>query len=270
METITPFNPTSFLFEIHEQVARITLNRPERLNALTFKVYQELSEVFAGLQTREDVRVVVISGAGRAFCSGGDVREIIPELLGKDVATLTQYNRMTESLVLNIRKLGKPVLAAVNGIAAGAGAALALACDFRIASETAAFAFLFTQVGLAAADMGVCYFLAKVVGLGRATEWMMLAKKVTAAEAYQAGLVNAVVAPEKFEAEVEEWVGRLKAAPPLALTVTKEILNQALSADLETAVQVEIYGQTLCMQSMDFQEAHRAAQEKRKPVFTGK
>src|SRR4026208_755477 len=187
--------PTTFLYEQDEQgIATITLNRPERLNALTFEVYCELTDLFAELRDEPGVRVVIITGAGRAFCSGGDVHDIIGELFSRDMEGLLEFTRMTCELIQNIRALPKPVIASLNGTTAGAGACIALASDIRIASEEAKIAFLFVKVGLSGADMGAAYLLPRVVGLAKATELLYTGDFISAAEAERIGLYNRVVA----------------------------------------------------------------------------
>src|SRR4029434_10650988 len=188
------FTPKSFLYETSETgVATITLNRPERLNALTFEVYRELTDMFAALRDERDVRVVVLTGSGRALCSGGDVHDIIGELFSRNMEGLLEFTRMTCELIQNIRALPKPVIASLNGTTAGAGACIALACDLRIASEEAKIAFLFVKVGLSGADMGAAYLLPRVVGLAKATELLYTGDFISAAEAERVGLYNRVV-----------------------------------------------------------------------------
>src|SRR5678809_92957 len=191
--------PATFLYEQDAQgIATITLNRPERLNALTFEVYRELTDTFAALRDERAVRVVVITGAGRAFCSGGDVHDIIGELFSRNMEGLLEFTRMTCELVHNIRVLPKPVIASLNGTTAGAGACIALASDIRLASEGAKIAFLFVKVGLSGADMGAAYLLPRVVGLSKATELLFTGDFITAAEAERIGLYNLVVGPHKL------------------------------------------------------------------------
>src|SRR5437588_7574036 len=191
--------PKSFLYDVRDGVASITLNRPERLNALTFEVYRELTDTFAALQTEDDVRIVVITGAGRAFCSGGDVRDIIGEFQTRNAEGLLEFTQMTCELVRNIRALRKPVIASLNGTTAGAGACIALASDLRIASAEARIAFLFVKVGLSGADMGAAHLLPRLVGLGRAAELLYTGDFITAEEAHSFGLYNRVVAAQDLE-----------------------------------------------------------------------
>ncbi|HYE16562.1 MAG TPA: enoyl-CoA hydratase family protein [Pyrinomonadaceae bacterium] len=262
--------PKSFLYEERAGVARITLNRPERLNALTFEVYRELTDAFRQLQTEESVRAVVITGAGRAFCSGGDVRDIIGELQGRDVRGLLEFTRMTCELVRNIRQLRKPVIASLNGTTAGAGACIALASDLRIASAEARIAFLFVRVGLSGADMGAAHLLPRLVGLAKATELLYTGDFVTAEEALAMGLYNRVVPAEELEAATSELAERLARGPAFALGVTKEMLNRELSVDLDTALELEAQAQAVCMQHPDYREAYEAFVQKREPRFEGR
>src|SRR5882672_1815500 len=212
------FTPKSFLYEKNGKgVAKITLNRPERLNALTFEVYRELRDTFAALRNEQDVRVVVITGAGRAFCSGGDVRDIIGELFARNIEGLLEFTRMTCELVHNIRALPKPVIASLNGATAGAGACIALASDIRLASEDAKIAFLFVKVGLSGADMGAAYLLPRVVGLSKATELLYTGDFISAREAERIGLYNRVVTGERLEAEATEFAEGIARGPAFAL-----------------------------------------------------
>lgn len=259
--------PKSFIYEVSGGVARVTLNRPERLNALTFEVYRELTDAFAALQAEEEVRVVVVTGAGRAFCSGGDVRDIIGELQGRDADGLLEFTRMTCELVRNIRALRKPVIASLNGTTAGAGAVIALASDLRIASVEARIAFLFVKVGLSGADMGAAHLLPRLVGLAKATELLYTGEFVTAEEALSMGLYNRVVAAPELESETRALAERLARGPSFALGVTKEMLNRELDVSLDTALEWEAQAQALCMQHPDYREAYRAFVEKREPRF---
>src|SRR5918999_3769203 len=232
--------PTSFLYQQDEHgVATITLNRPDRLNALTFEVYRELTDLFAALRDEKDVRCVVITGAGRAFCSGGDVHDIIGELFSRNMEGLLEFTRMTCELVQNIRSLPKPVIASLNGTTAGAGACIALASDLRVASEEARIAFLFVKVGLSGADMGAAHLLPRLVGLAKATELLYTGDFVTAEEALAMGLYNLVVAPAELEAETRALAERLARGPSFALAVTKEMLNREMDIPFDTALELE-------------------------------
>ena len=262
------FTPKSFLYEKNVQgVASITLNRPERLNALTFEVYRELTDTFAALRNETSVRAVVISGAGRAFCSGGDVHDIIGELFSRDMEGLLEFTRMTCELIHNIRALPQPVIASLNGTTAGAGACIALASDIRIASEEAKIAFLFVKVGLSGADMGAAYLLPRVVGLAKATELLYTGDFVSAHEAERIGLYNRVVPGEQLAAMTLAFAERLALGPAFALAKTKEMLNRELHMNLETALECEAQAQAICMQHPDYREAYEAFVNKRAANF---
>jgi len=261
-------NPKSFLFEKDaDGVATITLNRPERLNALTFEVYRELTDLFAALVNETDVHVVVVTGAGRAFCSGGDVHDIIGELFSRDVEGLLDFTRMTCELVRNIRALPKPVIASLNGTTAGAGACIALASDIRIASEDAKIAFLFVKVGLSGADMGAAYLLPRVIGLSKATELLYTGDFISAAEAERIGLYSRVVPTDQLAETTSELAQRLAKGPAFALAKTKEMLNRELHMNLDAALESEAQAQAICMQHPDYREAYEAFVNKREPKF---
>ena len=250
--------PTTFRYHEDGGVATITLDRPHRLNALTFEVYAELRDLFPALADREEVKAIIITGEGRGFCSGGDVESIIGELLKQDMPQLLAFTRMTGALIRNIRAVPKPVIAAINGIAAGAGAVIALAADFRIGVPASSLAFLFTRVGLAGADMGAAYLLPRVVGLAHATELLMLGDKVTADDALRLGLLNKIVAPEALMSEARALAVRLAAGPSFALAMTKTLLNQELDLDFAAAIEAEAQGQAICMQTPAFRAAFEA------------
>jgi enoyl-CoA hydratase/carnithine racemase len=255
--------PTTFRYSESDGVATITLDRPDRLNALTFEVYAELRDTFALLATHDPVKVVIITGAGRGFCSGGDVEAIIARLLEQEMAQRLAFTRMTGALIANMRALPKPVIAAINGVAAGAGAVIALASDFRLAVPSASLSFLFTKVGLAGADMGAAYLLPRIVGLARATELLMLGDTVTAEEALRVGLVNRIVEPERLMDEARTLAARLTQGPSFALGMTKTLLNQELDIDFASAIEAEAQGQAICMQSPSFREAYEAFRTRR-------
>lgn len=260
-------SPTSFLYEVADGVATITLNRPERLNALTFEVYRELTDLFAALEDEREVRAVVVTGAGRAFCSGGDVRDIIADLQTLDIAGHLEFTRLTCALIGNMRRLRKPVVASLNGTVAGAGACVALAADLRLAAEEARIAFLFVRVGLSGADMGACYLLPRYVGLAKATELLYTGDFISAREAERIGLYNRVVAAEALAEEAHALALRLARGPSFALAMTKEMLNRELDTSLDTALEWEAQAQALCLQHPDFREAYAAITEKREPRF---
>lgn len=260
--------PKSFLFEKSPTgVATITLNRPQRLNALTFEVYRELTDTFASLRDETNVRAVVITGAGRAFCSGGDVHDIIGELFSRNMESLLEFTRMTCELIKNIRELPKPVIASLNGTTAGAGACIALAADIRIAAEEAKIAFLFVKVGLSGADMGAAYLLPRVVGLAKATELLYTGDFISAAEAERMGLYNRVVTSEQLVTTTTEFAERLAQGPGFAIAKTKEMLNRELDMNLPTALECEAQAQAICMQHPDYREAYEAFVEKRSANF---
>jgi len=261
-------NPTSFNYE-HSAggVVTITLNRAERLNALTFEVYRELTDTFSKLRHEPNVRVVVITGSGRGFCSGGDVHDIIGELFQRDMEGLLEFTVLTCELVKNIRRLPVPVIASLNGITAGAGACIALASDFRIASEDARIAFLFVKVGLSGADMGAAFLLPRIVGLTKATELLFTGDFISAQEAERIGLYNRVVPRSELPNATSELAERLAKGPGFALAKTKEMLNRELNMNLEAALACEAEAQAVCMQHPDYREAYEAFVGKREPKF---
>ena len=260
-------NPKTFLYEQRDSIATITLNRAERLNAITFEVYRELTDFFATLRDEKSVRVVVITGAGRAFCSGGDVVDIIGELQGRDAEGLLDFTRLTCELIHNMRALPKPIIASLNGTVAGAGACIALASDIRLAAELAKIAFIFVKVGLAGTDMGATYLLPRVVGLSKATELLMTGDFIEAAEAERIGLYNRVVARDQLSSVTREFAEKLAHGPELGLAKTKEMLNREMHMGFESALEAEAVAQALCMQTPDFKEAHAAFIEKREAKF---
>lgn len=260
-------SPKSFLYKVENNVAYITLNRPERLNALTFEIYRELTNTFAALKDEKEVRTVVIKGEGRAFCSGGDVHDIIGELFSRDMQGLLEFTRMTCELVKNIRTLPKPVIASLNGTTAGAGACIALASDIRIAAEEAKIAFLFVKVGLSGADMGAAFLLPRVVGLAKATELLMTGDFISAQEAKEIGLYNRVVLLSELENETKAMAEKLASGPAFSLMMTKELLNREMDVSLDTALEWEAQAQAICMQHPDYREAYEAFVEKRPPKF---
>jgi len=262
--------PTSFRFELVEQVGVITFTRPDTLNSLTFAVYRELTDLLLALEKENSVRAVVITGEGRGFCSGGDHHDIIKPLLTRDMPALLEFTRMTCDLIRNLRALRKPVVAALNGTAAGAGAVIALASDLRVASDKAKIAFLFVKVGLAGADMGAAALLPRVVGLSRATELLMLGDTIDAATAERYGLFNKVVPHERCLPEAMALATRLANGPTFALGMTKELLNQEMTMDVFAALDNEARAQAVCMQTQDFREASDAFSNKRAPVFQGR
>jgi enoyl-CoA hydratase/carnithine racemase len=263
---MTP-NPRGFRYDEQGAIARVTFERPETLNSLTFEIYRELAALLRGLAERPTVRVVVLTGAGRAFCSGGDVKEIIGELLHRDLRGLLDFTRQTCELVAAMRALPRPILASLNGPVAGAGAAIALAADLRVASDTAKVAFLFVNVGLAGADMGAAFLLPRIVGLGRATELLMTGDFIDAAEALRIGLYNRVVPAERLAEETDRLAEGLAAGPAAALAATKDALNREQAMDLTQALEHEARVQAELMTQPDFREAFEAFVAKRRPRF---
>lgn len=261
--------PKSFRLSLERGVAAITLDRPDKLNALTFGIYEELADAFATLNDLPEVRAITITGEGRAFCSGGDVEDIIGELFARDMKGLVEFTRTTGRLIANIRKVRRPVVAAVNGTCVGAGAVIALACDFRIASEAAKFGFIFPKVGLCGADMGAAYLLPRVVGLGRANELLFFGDIVDANEALRIGLVNRVVPSDKCVQTATDWADRLASGPAFAHSMTKQMLESEHVMSLDQAIEAEAQTQAICMQHPDFRAAFDAWTEKRAVTFEG-
>lgn len=263
-------NPKTFQYELSPSgVATITFTRPDTLNSLTFAVYEELRDTFAALDSEDAVRAIVITGSGRAFCSGGDVEDIIGELFARDMKGLLAFTRVTGALIRNIRACRRPVVAAVNGTAVGAGAVIAAACDFRVASSTAKIGFIFPRVGLCGADMGAAYLLPRIVGLGRASELLFLGDMVDAARAEAMGLFTRVVAPEACLAEARALAERLASGPAFAHAMTKQMLESEYTMSLDHAIEAEAQAQAICMQHPDFRAAYDAWKEKKPVVFAG-
>src|SRR5438132_5432428 len=258
-----------FLYEVNNGIATLTLNRPEVMNALTFDIYAQLRDLFYALKHDESVRAVLLTGAGDNFCSGGDVHEIIGELLKRDMKEHVEFTRMTGAVVQNMRQLDKPIIAALNGMTAGAGAVLALASDLRIASEKARFAFLFTKVGLTGADMGAGYLLPRVVGMGRAFELLLLGDTIDATTAERYGLVNRVVAQADLLPTAHQWASRLAHGPTLAISMTKHMINSELNMDLLAAIEAEAQAQALMLMGADHRIFYDAYKAKEKPRFIG-
>ncbi len=264
-----PLSPKSFLYSLDPAtaVATITLNRPERLNALTFEVYTELAATFRALDTEPGVRAIVITGTGRAFCTGGDVQDIIGALFSYDYDGLLRFTRLTCELILAIRQCRRPVVAALNGTVAGAGAVIAAASDIRIGAESAKIAFLFTKVGLAGADMGAAWLLPRIVGMGHATELLMTGDFISAQRAAEIGLYQRVVPVEQVLTEATALAARLARGPSVALGVTKTALNDEAAMDLVSAMEYEAQAQARCMQNPNFREAYEAFRDKRDARF---
>jgi enoyl-CoA hydratase/carnithine racemase len=260
----------TFDFSVEDGVATVTLSRPEKLNALTFDAYADLRDLLAELPHRGDARVLVLAGQGRGFCSGGDVQEIIGELQGRPTADLLEFTRMTGAVVKAMRDSPLPIVASVNGVAAGAGSVLALASDFRLLARSATFTFLFSRVGLAGADMGSAYLLPRLIGAGRALELLILGDELSAERALEIGLATQVVDDEELPAATEALARRLADGPALAYSTTKVLLTRELDLDLAGAIELEALGQALMMQSEDHREFYAAWSEGRKPGWTGR
>lgn len=251
-------------------VLTITFNRPDRLNALTFEIYRALADEFYRMRSDDAVKCVIITGEGKGFCGGGDVEDIIGQLLKRDSRAVVEFTRMTGELIENIRRLDRPVIAAVNGTAAGAGAVILLACDLRVVADHARIHFLFTKVGLTGADMGAAWLLPRVVGLGRATEWLFLGDGVTADEAKQAGLATRVVPLDAVLSEATAIAQRLAKGPLLAQSMTKRLLNNEAHMDLSAAIELEAVAQALLLRAGDHRAFYEAFQKGEKPSFTGR
>ena len=259
-----------FGWGVEDGVATLTLDRPDKLNALTFEVYAALARRLRELRDEPAVKALVVTGRGRGFCSGGDVDGIIGALLEADAREVLEFTRLTGEVVENLRRLDKPVIAAVNGVAAGAGAVIALACDLRVMAEGAKFAFLFTKVGLTGADMGAAWLLPRAIGLSRATEMLFLGDAVDAAACLAAGLVHRVVPADAVLPEAQAIAKRLASGPSLALSMTKRLLNHESSMDLASAIEVEAVAQAYLLRAHDhraFYEAHKAGHP---PAFEGR
>ena len=259
-----------FLYDVSNGIATVTFNRPEVLNALTFEVYAQFRDLMEALRYDDAVKVVVLTGSGSAFCSGGDVHDIIGELLKMDVKGHLDFTRMTGAVVQNMRLLDKPIIAALNGTTAGAGAVIALASDLRLMSEKARIHFLFSKVGLTGADMGAAYLLPRIVGMGRATELLMFGDKIYPEQALQMGLVNRMLAPDDLLPTAYEWADRLAGGPSLALSMTKRLINNEWNMDLISALESEAQAQALMLMGEDHRLFYEAFREKVEPKFTGR
>jgi enoyl-CoA hydratase/carnithine racemase len=265
--------PRSFRYEERERVGVITLSRPDRFNALTFEVYRELTDLFTVVERRSHeptgARALVLQGEGRAFCSGGDVDDIITRLFERDTEGLLRFTRMTGELIHAMRRCQLPIVASVKRVAAGAGAVMALAADLRVMGQGSFFSFLFPQVGLSGADMGASWLLPRLVGLGNASEILLLGDRVAADRCLQIGLANRVVADDPDRDAVDraafELAARVAAGPHFAARMTKKMLQQELDMGFTDAIEAEAQAQTLCMQHPDFGEADQARQDKRAP-----
>jgi enoyl-CoA hydratase/carnithine racemase len=259
-----------FQFSVSRGIGTVTLDRPGKLNALTFEAYADLRDLLAELPHRGDTRVLVIRGNGRAFCSGGDVNEIIGATLAMSPDELLAFTRMSGEVIREMRDCPVPVIAAVHGMAAGAGAVIALAADFRVCTPAARFAFLFTKVGLSGGDMGAAYLLPRLVGLGHATRLLMLGDTVNAEEAERIGLVSFLAEKDAFDDEVDALARRLATGPVQAYAQTKALLTREQDMSLSAAIELEAMTQALLMKGEDYAEFHAAFNEGRPPQWTGR
>jgi len=263
------FKPTHFKWDFADGIATVTLNRPERKNPLTFESYAELRDMFRDLVYARDVKVVVMTGAGGNFCSGGDVHEIIGPLTGKDMTGLLDFTRMTGDLVKAMRGCPQPIISAIDGICAGAGAIIAMASDIRIATPKARTAFLFTRVGLAGCDMGACAILPRLIGHGRASELLFSGRFMSAEEGDRWGFHNRIVVAEELMGTATEMAKSLASGPTWAHGITKTQLNMEWAVSLDVAIEMEAQAQAICMQTQDFRRAYEAFAAKKQPVFEG-
>ncbi len=258
-----------FAYACHDGVATLTLNRPDRKNPLTFDSYAELRDLFRALVQATDVKVIVLTGAGGNFCSGGDVHEIIGPLTRMSMPEMLEFTRMTGDLVKAMRLCPQPIVAAIDGICAGAGAMMALACDMRLGTAQAKTAFLFTRVGLAGADMGACALLPRLIGQGRASELLFTGRAMTAQEGLQWGFFNALHESSDVLSKAQVLAAELAAGPTFAHGMTKTMLHQEWAMTLDQAIEAEAQAQAICMQTGDFKRAYEAFASKQKPVFQG-
>lgn len=265
----TEYRPRHFLWRLEGRVGVVTFNRPERKNPLTFESYAELRDLFRGLTAARDVKVVVMSGAGGNFCSGGDVHEIIGPLTRMQMDGLLEFTRMTGDLVRAMRECPQPILAAIDGVCAGAGAIIAMAADFRFATPSAKTAFLFARVGLAGCDMGACAILPRIIGQGRATELLYTGRVMTADEGHAWGFFTRVISPDRLLLEGVEFASELAQGPTVAHATTKKMLHEEWNMSIESALEAEAQAQAVVMQTEDFRRAYRAFAAKQKPVFEG-
>ncbi|MGN6763851.1 MAG: enoyl-CoA hydratase family protein, partial [Rhizobiaceae bacterium] len=267
------YQATHFKWEVAGKVATVTLNRPERKNPLTFESYAELRDLFRQLSYADDVKSVVVTGAGENFCSGGDVHEIIGPLVrmqeADDMPGLLAFTRMTGDLVKAMRHCPQPIIAAVDGICAGAGAILAMASDMRLGTPRTKTALLFVRVGLAGADMGACAILPRIIGQGRASELLYTGRSMSAEEGDKWGFFNRLVAPEDLLGEAQKLAAEIADGPTFAHGVTKTCLHQEWAMDIDSAIEAEAQAQAIGMQTKDYGRAYRAFVAKQRPVFKG-
>jgi enoyl-CoA hydratase/carnithine racemase len=267
--TLSGYAARHFGWRVHEGVATVTLDRPERKNPLTFDSYAELRDLFGQLRFATDVHVVVLEGSGENFCSGGDVHEIIGPLIRLKAPELLMFTRMTGELVKAMRACPQPIIAAIDGVCAGAGAILAMASDLRVGTARSKTAFLFNRVGLAGCDMGACAMLPRIIGQGRASDLLYTGRALPGDEAHAWGFFNRLVGPEALADEAQAWAAQIAAGPTFANGITKTMLHQEWSMSIDQAIEAEAQAQALCMLTEDFGRAYRAFVAKQKPVFEG-
>ncbi len=263
------FSPKHFGWSVDGKVAHVVLNRPEKKNPLTFESYAELRDLFRDLVYVDSIKTVVVTGAGGNFCSGGDVHEIIGPLVGMEMPDLLRFTRMTGDLVKAIRGCPQTVIAGIDGVCAGAGAAIAMAADLRIGTPNAKVAYLFTRVGLAGCDMGACAILPRIVGQGRAAELLFTGRSMSADEGERWGFFNRLVPPAELEGAAKKWAAELAAGPTFAHAMTKKALDHEWTMSVDQAIEAEAQAQAICMDTKDFERAYRAFVAKQKPVFEG-
>ena len=263
------YQPQHFLWKLEAGVATITLNRPDRKNPLTFDSYVELRDLFGQLKYATDVHAVVVTGAGNNFCSGGDVHEIIGPLIRLKAPELLMFTRMTGDLVKAMRACPQPIIAAVDGVCAGAGAIISMASDMRLGTERSKTAFLFNRVGLAGCDMGACAMLPRIIGQGRASEWLYTGRSIGGAEAERSGFFNRLCTPEQLAADADALARDLVAGPTFANGMTKTMLHQEWSMSIDQALEAEAQAQAICMLTQDYHRAYEAFVAKQRPVFQG-
>ena len=269
MTAMADFSPQHFRYRFDHGVATVSLDRPDRKNPLTFDSYAELRDTFRALVYADDVRAVVFASNGGNFCSGGDVHDIIGPLVGMDMKQLLAFTRMTGDLVKAMMAAPQPIVAAVDGVAVGAGAIIAMASDLRLATPEAKTAFLFTRVGLAGCDMGACAILPRIIGQGRAADLLYTGRSMSAQEGFDWGFYNRLVAAEELEDQAVALARRLADGPTFAHAMTKKQLGQEWSMGIEQAIEAEAQAQAICMQTRDFERAYHAFVAKQKPVFEG-
>jgi enoyl-CoA hydratase/carnithine racemase len=266
---LADYSAQHFKWQCEDGVGTITLSRPERKNPLTFDSYAELRDLFGQLKYAQDVKVVVVTGAGGNFCSGGDVHEIIGPLIHLEAPELLMFTRMTGDLVKAMRACPQPIIAAVDGVCAGAGAILSMASDMRLGTARSKTAFLFNRVGLAGCDMGACAILPRLIGQGRASEWLYTGRSIGGEEAERSGFFNRLCTPEELEAQAMALAKDLASGPTFANSITKTMLHQEWSMSIDQAIEAEAQAQTICMLTNDYKRAYEAFVAKQRPVFQG-